>query len=59
MACPSGCINGGGQIKPEQMATGTKLEPIEVLASVEANHSAMENRQLEQPNFDQLIQKVS
>jgi iron only hydrogenase large subunit-like protein len=38
MACPSGCLNGGGQIKPEQMATEGKLEPIEVLASVEANH---------------------
>lgn len=25
MACPSGCLNGGGQIKPQQMSSKTKL----------------------------------
>ena len=63
MACPSGCLNGGGQIKPEMMATETKLEPIEVLASVESNQMEMNGkRQLFDQgwysNFDNLINQV-
>ena len=64
MACPSGCLNGGGQIKPDQMATGTKLEPIEVLASVEANHKEInDKRQLVVSDWssklNNIIDKVS
>lgn len=43
MACPSGCLNGGGQLRDENTKTLSK----ELLAKVEAVYSSVESRQPE------------
>ena len=42
MACPGGCLNGGGQIKPKDF----KLEPKQVLEILEAQMADIKNRQI-------------
>ena len=47
MACPSGCINGGGQIKPEQMvseADGSTPDKMELLNALEMSLGSMDNK---------------
>ena len=47
MACPSGCINGGGQIKPEQMVSaidGKTPDKMELLNALEMSLGSMENK---------------
>lgn len=42
MACPGGCLNGGGQIKPKDFG----LEPKVVLEMLESQMAQMEVREL-------------
>ncbi len=44
MACPSGCTNGGGQIKREQYSE--KIEAIDILMKVESSLHETKNRVL-------------
>ena len=60
MACPGGCLNGGGQIKPVDF----KMEPKELLEVLEKQLMNMEGRDLQpQPeknqNMDKLLQLMS
>ena len=60
MACPSGCLNGGGQIKPEQMqTTEKKLDAAKVLEGVESNFDLKDNRYLAQENYDKLLEQMA
>jgi len=45
MACPSGCINGGGQIKPKQMGAGD-MDARQVLDALELRIGAMDQRRV-------------
>jgi len=42
MACPGGCLNGGGQIKPKDFG----LDPKVVLEMLETHMANMEHREL-------------
>ena len=60
MACPRGCLNGGGQIKPKEM----NASPKEVIEALEAQSLRMEQRELisrpeEQHTITQLIQMMA
>lgn len=44
MACPSGCINGGGQIKPAQMQGG--MDARALLDALEQRLGAMDQRRV-------------
>ena len=47
MACPSGCINGGGQIKPEQMVSpqdGSTPDKMELLNALEVSLGSMDKK---------------
>ncbi|CDW83058.1 cytosolic fe-s cluster assembly factor narfl [Stylonychia lemnae] len=60
MACPGGCLNGGGQIKPAQM----NMSPKDLLENLEHQIKNMEYRELvpnpeENRNIYQLIQMMS
>lgn len=48
MACPSGCANGGGQIKREQYTE--KLEASDILEAVESSLHQTKDRQLAGPD---------
>ena len=57
MACPSGCVNGGGQIKPAQMQGG--MEARQLLDTLELRLGAMDQRRtLSQPEEDQEITEI-
>ena len=45
MACPSGCINGGGQIKPAQMGENG-MDARELLDALEMRLGAMDQRRV-------------
>ena len=70
MACPSGCINGGGQIKPEQMVTvddegvEKKIDARDLLDALEMKIGAMDSErvlfeQTPDPFLDQLINEFT
>ena len=42
MACPGGCLNGGGQIKPKDM----NLNPKETLEALEISFQSMDEKLL-------------
>ena len=44
MACPSGCINGGGQIKPAQMGEG--VDARQLLDSLELRLGSMDQKRV-------------
>ena len=44
MACPSGCINGGGQIKPQQMGEG--VDARQLLDSLELRLGSMDQKRV-------------
>ncbi|XP_038066334.1 cytosolic Fe-S cluster assembly factor narfl-like [Patiria miniata] len=51
MACPSGCVNGGGQIRPQDGE-----QPKELLPRVEALYNSLNTRRPEDnPLLDQLV----
>ena len=57
MACPSGCVNGGGQIKPAQMQGG--MEARQLLDALELRLGAMDQRRtLSHPEEDQEITDI-
>lgn len=50
MACPSGCLNGGGQIRPEG-----EEQPKELTSRVEAIYNSVKSRKPEEnPQLEQL-----
>jgi iron only hydrogenase large subunit-like protein len=42
MACPSGCLNGGGQVKPKDL----NMTPKDVIENLEMQYKNMDERQL-------------
>ena len=42
MACPSGCLNGGGQVKPKDL----NMTPKDIVDHLEQQLRNMENKQL-------------
>lgn len=51
MACPSGCINGGGQLKPEEKEIGTNSDWI-----LQAQKSFFENAELRTPDSNPAVE---
>ena len=54
MACPSGCLNGGGQIKPKVLGR----EPAEVLTELETMIANPENRVLRLPENNENLARL-
>ncbi len=60
MACPSGCLNGGGQVKPKDL----NMNPKEVIETLEHQIENMEYRELlpnpqENKSIAQLLQMMA